>query len=446
MHALELNLDGLPGPTHHYAGLAPGNLACLRHRGQHSSPKEAALQGLEKMWLLHRLGVPQAVLPPQARPVLATLRVLGFNGDVGKLLQQAYRQAPDLLAACWSASSMWAANAATVTAAADSDDGRVHFTPANLIHNLHRSLETDFNSRLLQRLFADTTFFAHHPPLPACTALADEGAANHIRLCTEYQRPGLNLQVFGWDHDSPRPRRYPARQSADAWQALSRQHGLDNSRCLQLQQHPSAVDNGVFHNDLVATGHRNLLLAHELSYLQQSYRLDQLRALWREQQDQPLYLLQVSQYEISLSEAVDCLLFNSQIVSLPDGGMALIAPAECQQQASARAVIHRLLGSGSPLKRVHYVELRQSMQNGGGPACLRLRVPLTGSALRAMHQGVLLSEPLYRSLRDWVERHYRDRLTIADLQDPQLVDEVQRALDELSGLLGLDGLYPFQQE
>ncbi|MGA8031441.1 MAG: N-succinylarginine dihydrolase, partial [Casimicrobiaceae bacterium] len=44
-----MNFDGIPGPTHNYSGLAQGNLAAERNAQQVSNPREAALQGLEKM-------------------------------------------------------------------------------------------------------------------------------------------------------------------------------------------------------------------------------------------------------------------------------------------------------------------------------------------------------------------------------------------------------------
>jgi len=61
---LELQLDGLVGPTHHFGGLSVGNLASMRHAGWQSRPRQAALQGLAKMRQVLALGVPQAVLPP----------------------------------------------------------------------------------------------------------------------------------------------------------------------------------------------------------------------------------------------------------------------------------------------------------------------------------------------------------------------------------------------
>jgi succinylarginine dihydrolase len=135
----ELNFDGLVGPTHHYAGLSPGNLASESHAGEVGNPRAAALQGLEKMRFLAELGVGQAVLPPQPRPDFELLRRLGFGSDRAGALARAGREAPALLSAAWSASAMWAANAATVAPSEDTADERVHLVPANLLSMLHRS-------------------------------------------------------------------------------------------------------------------------------------------------------------------------------------------------------------------------------------------------------------------------------------------------------------------
>src|SRR5690349_20397217 len=155
MKTVEANFDGLVGPTHNYAGLAYGNVASALNADKPSNPREAALQGLRKMKALHDLGLAQGVLPPHERPHLPTLRALGFTGKEGEVLAAARRVAPGLLAACSSASAMWVANAATVSASPDTEDGRVHFTPANLCTQLHRALETRVTARVLRAVFPD---------------------------------------------------------------------------------------------------------------------------------------------------------------------------------------------------------------------------------------------------------------------------------------------------
>ncbi len=90
-------------------------------------------------------------------------------------------------------------------------------------------------------------------------------------------------------------------------------------------------------------------------------------------------------------------------------------------------------------------DLKQSMKNGGGPACLRLRVALTDAERAAVRANVFLDDSLAASLEQWIREHYRDRLAPSDLADPLLLDESRRALDRLSQLLQLGSVYPFQR-
>lgn len=275
--ATEVNFDGLIGPTHTYAGLSHGNVASMSHRGAVSHPREAALQGLEKMRLLADLGVPQAVLPPHERPSLETLRALGFTGrDDAAILRAAARRSPALLAACSSASAMWVANAATVSPSADAIDGRVHFTPANLTSKLHRSIEPPQTARTLRAIFYDPARFVVHDPIPGGAALGDEGAANHTRLAPTHAHRGLHIFAYGHrvfadsaapDASAPALRRFASRQAREASEAVARSHGLRNKQTGFVRQNPAAIDAGVFHNDVIAVGNEHVLLHHEAAFL-----------------------------------------------------------------------------------------------------------------------------------------------------------------------------------
>jgi hypothetical protein len=267
--AVEANFDGLVGPTHNYSGIAPGNLASAANRMQASNPRAAALQGLDKMRALADLGYAQGVLPPQERPDVSALRQLGFSGGDADVIRQAAGDAPHLLSASSSAAAMWVANAATVSPAADTADRRVHFTPANLASSFHRALEAPATSHALRTIFADSQYFTHHPALPAAPQFGDEGAANHTRLCGKYGAAGVELFVYGRDPfnpSAPGPVRYPARQTRAASEAIARLHGLRPERCVFAQQNPDAIDAGVFHNDVIAVGNRDLLFAHEHAF------------------------------------------------------------------------------------------------------------------------------------------------------------------------------------
>jgi len=292
MPASEINFDGIPGPTHNYAGLSFGNLASVAHRNEHSNPRDAALEALAKMKMVADLGVPQAVLPPHERPDIAALRRLGFSGNDHQVLESAAHY-PSLLASCGSASAMWAANAATVSPSADAKDHRLHFTPANMPTQFHRSLEWLTTAAALKAIFKDENVFAHHDALPAAFQFADEGAANHTRLCQSYDHQGLEIFVFGREAatNSAAPTRFPARQTLEASQALARLHQLDSQHMLFLQQNPAAIDAGAFHNDVVAVGNLNVMLHHVSAYADRG-ELNKIRK-WFERAECEPYLIEV---------------------------------------------------------------------------------------------------------------------------------------------------------
>jgi succinylarginine dihydrolase len=438
----EVNFDGIPGPTHNYAGLARGNLAAERHARIVANPREAALQGLAKMRALAARGIPQAVLPPHERPDVHALRRLGFGGTDAAIIARAARAAPQLLAACSSAAAMWTANAATVSPSADTADAKVHFTPANLIANFHRSLEADTTTRVLRAIFADESKFAVHAPLPAAMQFGDEGAANHTRFVSADEEPGIEMFVYGRRAlgPGPSPQRYPARQTREASEAIARRHGLDPSRVVYAQQSPAAIDTGVFHNDVIAVGAGSVLFCHEGAFVDQHAVLEQLRRTVP-----GLLPIVVTERDLSIADAVATYIFNSQLIARADSRFLLVAPADCNAHTGARALLERLVAEDSPIAEVVTLDLRQSMQNGGGPACLRLRVALTPVERASIGASVFLDEALADAIETWIRRHYRDRLAPDDLGDPALLDESRRALDELSSLLRLRAIYPYQR-
>jgi len=445
MSAYEVNFDGLVGLTHHYAGLSFGNVASTNNKAAISNPMLAAKQGLRKMKALADLGFKQAVLPPHERPQIGLLRQLGFTGSDAEVLAQAARQAPQLLSAASSASAMWVANAATVSPSADTRDGRVHFTVANLNSNFHRASEADTTSAILRAIFADEGRFAHHAPLPPVAMFGDEGAANHNRLCGNHGERGIELFVYGREYSGqgPEPRRFPARHTREACEAVIRLHQLSPEHCVLAQQDPDVIDQGVFHNDVIAVSNCNVLFHHQRAFRNQQQMLAELeQKLARVGSD--FHVIQVPQEAVSVADAVATYLFNSQLLSKPDGKMLLVVPEESRRHAGVWHYLSELVQSGGPIDEVKVFDLRESMRNGGGPACLRLRVVLTGQELEAMAPGVLLTDKLFQTLEQWIERHYRDRLTAADLADPQLLQENRQALDELTRILGLGSLYPFQ--
>lgn len=437
----EMNFDGLVGPTHNYAGLSRGNIASASHKGLVSNPKAAALQGLTKMERLIDLGIPQGVLPPHDGPRISVLRQMGFTGSDTDILQLALRANPALLANVSSASSMWTANAATVSPAADTSDSRVHFTPANLISMPHRALEHGLTQRILSRIFVDDAHFKVHDALLMNPMLGDEGAANHNRLCKSHGEEGLEVFVYGRvalaaRDDDPT---FPARQTLESCHVLASHHGL--SRAHFLRQNPAAIDAGAFHNDVVCVVNEDTMLYHALAF----ETPDQMEADLTRACDPLGFAPRFARAEIPIEDAVKSYVFNSQLVSLPAGGMAMILPTETEEMPSAKAYVDSLLADGF-IQDAHYLDLRQSMSNGGGPACLRLRVAMGADAMGAVHSGVVMTKDKIAALRDVVSNHYRDRLTIEDIGDPQFLTDVRETLDALSAVLDLPNLYDFQKD
>ena len=445
MSAVEANFDGLVGPTHNYAGLAFGNVASAKNADKPSNPREAAKQGLGKMKALADWGLAQGVLPPQERPHIPTLKKLGFSGRDGDVLRKVRRDAPGLLAAASSASSMWTANAATVSPGADCADGRVNFTPANLCSNLHRSFEHETTGRILQATFPDPKYFSHHPALPATPATSDEGAANHTRLCSDYGEPGLELFVYGKgaDHE-PAPQKFPARQTRAACEALARLHGLEVKRTVLAQQNPAVIDQGVFHNDVIAVGNREVLMYHAQAFTDGAGLRFWVSSHFGGAR-KPVFL-EIPEREVSVADAVSTYLFNSQLVCPPHQGMRLVMARECEENPRVWNCIQRIVADpANPIEGARVFDLRQSMNNGGGPACLRLRVVLSAAERAAVNAESWIDNQRHEQLAAWIERHYRDRLTFDDLADPLLLDANRSALDQLTRILGLGSVYDFQR-
>ncbi|MAO30815.1 MAG: N-succinylarginine dihydrolase [Alteromonas sp.] len=445
MKQFEVNFDGLVGPTHNYAGLSFGNVASLNNANAISSPKQAAKQGLAKAKALSDMGMAQGVLAPQERPDIAALRRLGFSGSDARVLESAAKQSREIFLACCSDSSMWTANAATVSPSADTADGRVHFTPANLTNKFHRSLEPQVTGNILKGTFANDKYFAHHQHLPDNEHFGDEGAANHTRLCSQYGESGVELFVYGrhaFDPSKPAPTKFPARQTLEACQAVARLHGLDDDSVVYMQQNPDVIDQGVFHNDVIAVGNQNVLFFHEQAFYKKDAGLAEIQTKFGEK---PLHFIEVPTDEVSVQDAIRTYLFNTQIITLPNGEMTIIAPTECQENEAVSRYLDKLVTLGTPIKSVNYFDVKQSMRNGGGPACLRLRVAMNDQELDAVNQATLINDTQFTRLNAWIEKHYRDELREDDLRDPQLLIESRTALDELTQILKIGSVYPFQQ-
>ena len=437
----ELQLDGLVGPTHNYAGLSPGNVASQANRAAVSHPRRAALQGLDKMRAVAALGVPQGFLPPHERPHVPTLRALGFRGSDADVLAAAHRDAPHLLARASSASAMWTANAATVIPSADAADGRLHLVVANLRSMPHRAIEPATTARILRAAFPDTTRATVHEPVDSG---GDEGAANHIRLTSSHDagadEAGTHVFVFGTGDGSSPPKVHPARQELAASMHVATCGSLPPARALFIRQNPDAIDAGCFHNDVCSVGNGNVLLMHERAFADGTEALDRIR----EATAGGVIPIAVRDVDLPIAEAVSSYLFNSQVITRPDGGMTIVAPSECGEMPNARRALDRIADGTTPIDAALLMDVRESMRNGGGPACLRLRVPLRRSESDLLHPGFRWTPDRDAWLRAWIERWYPDSLTPDDLADPSLLRCMRDALDALTSWIGAGSLYDFQ--
>ncbi|MEM7558560.1 MAG: N-succinylarginine dihydrolase, partial [Planctomycetota bacterium] len=167
---------------------------------------------------------------------------------------------------------------------------------------------------------------------------------------------------------------------------------------------------------------------------------------------QPLCRIEVSQAELPMEEAVASYFFNSQLLSpsqlegseglddfrYEDSGMVLVCPGQCLEIDSARQLIERLIADpGNPISAVHYVTLAESMANGGGPACLRLRVSLCEEELAQVDSRFRVTPESLDKLRSVIEREYPDRLVGSDFLNADCRQQIRKATECLrSALLG----------
>ncbi len=411
----EINFDGIVGPSHNYAGLSLGNLASSRNAGSVSQPRAAALQGLDKMRSNIRLGLVQGLFVPQPRPARAWLAGLGTSVELAE---------PHIAANAMSASSMWAANAATVSPAPDTADGKCHLTVANLKTMPHRSHEWSATLAQLRLAFASNAF-AVHDPVPL--AFGDEGAANHMRLASSHGDAGIEVFVYGVSGGP-----FPARQHIEASKAIARLHRLDPERTIFAAQSEEAIAAGAFHNDVVAVANGPVLFAHEKAFADRDALVSELSSRLPD-----FELVEVPDADVPLADAIRSYLFNAQLVTTPDGAMTLVAPTECRDTPSVANWIERHLASNGAIRRVNFVDVRQSMANGGGPACLRLRVACDPTDV---DPRFLVDEPKLDGLAEVIARHWPEEISVGDIQSPALIADVEKARSALLEKLDLSDL------
>jgi len=435
----EINFDGLIGPTHNYAGLSKGNLASQKHHNQTSNPQAAALQGLEKMRLIMEQGIPQGFFLPHERPNLQTLRKLGFAGTDEEVIDRAGKESPELLKNIYSSSSMWAANAATFSPSIDSYDQQIHITPANLNSMFHRSIEPDFTQTQLDLMFGSIAQI--HDPMKHISGFGDEGAANHLRVSAQHLKPGFQIFVYG-NSAFDQKQGVIGRQAEEISRAVAAQHQLDPDRVLFLKQHNLAIESGSFHNDIVSLANEEVFIFHQEAFAD---RVELERVLhYLRDHVKNFQALEILSENISLDDLVSSYLLNSQLITLGNNEMMMLLPEEVQNHDNCMRWLDEIKSS-SPIKHIEFVDIHQSMMNGGGPACLRFKVVVNQEELMLVNKKFLLTPQKLIDLRALIAKHYRDKLTPEALMDVRLMEESYTFLDELTQLLDLGSIYNFQK-
>jgi succinylarginine dihydrolase len=409
MTIVEINYDGIVGPSHNYAGLSAGNLASAKNAGAVSHPRAAALQGVEKMRTNLRLGLAQGVFVPPSRPDRHWLSSIGIetDGDAEAHIR----------AAAMSASAMWAANAATVSPAPDTHDGRLHLTPANLMTMAHRAHEWPETLRQLRVAFPDAEV---HAPVPA--PYGDEGAANHMRLCAHHGAPGIEVFVYG-----VRGGVFPARQHIEASKAVARLNRVTTP--VFAAQSEAAIAAGAFHNDVVAVANERVLFTHEQAFDDKDALYATLRARLPE-----IEIVEVAASEVSLEDAISSYLFNAQLVTLPDRTMALVAPLEATEAPGVKRWFESHAAGNGPIRQMIPVDVRESMANGGGPACLRLRVATDPAKV---DQRFLVDEARLDMVAAVIAAQWPETIDPRELGDSALIAQIAVARAALVSALGI---------
>ena len=437
----ELNFDGLIGPTHNYSGLSEGNIASKKNFLSSSNPKKAALQGIEKAEILIKSGLRQGFFLPHERPFLPGLKMLGFTGTNEEVLKSAFKFSPVLLSNFSSASSMWAANAATISPSLDTKDKKIHVTPANLKSMFHRSIEAEFTYKQCKLIFNGDCFEVHEPAI-SISGNGDEGAANHLRVSRSHNEKGYEIFVYG-DSGFTRDNSFIKRQALEVSKSIAFNHKLDIENTFFLQQNSEAIKEGSFHNDIVSLSNENVFIAHEKAFQNKDELTKVISSL--ESKIDNFQYIEISDSEISLKDIINSYLLNSQLFTNADGEMQLILPEEVKNYPNCMAWLDKLKQI-SDVKLFDFVNIRQSMMNGGGPACLRLKILLANDEIKGLNQNFIMNEEILDAIKSLIEREYRDILHPEDLKDPNLLDESRRILDELTQIFKTGSIYEFQKE
>jgi succinylarginine dihydrolase len=245
-----------------------------------------------------------------------------------------------------------------------------------------------------------------------------------MRLAATHGAAGMEVFVYGVGGGP-----FPARQHVEASKAVARLHRLDPGRIVFAAQSEQAIAAGAFHNDVVAVANGPVLFAHEQAFADKEALLAALGAGVA-----GFEYVEVAAADVPLADAIASYLFNAQLVTLGDGSMVLVAPTECRDTPSVRAWIERHLASNGAIRAVDFVDVRQSMANGGGPACLRLRVVCDPATV---DPRFLVDAAKLDRLAAVVAAHWPEAIAPGELGDAALIARVTAARGALLDALDL---------
>ena len=260
-------------------------------------------------------------------------------------------------------------------------------------------------------------------------------------MSAQHLKPGFQIFVFGstaFDahHD------IIARQAEEISQAVSTQHQLDPDRVLFLKQNEQAINSGSFHNDIVSLANEEVFIFHQEAFAD---RVELERVLHHMKDHvKGFHPIEILSEDISLDDLVSSYLLNSQLITVKNNEMMMLLPEEVQNHPNCMRWLDEIKSS-SPVKHIEFVDIRQSMMNGGGPACLRFKTVVNNDEFDKINKKFLLSPKKLMDLRALVSKHYRDQLNPEDLLDIKLMQESYTFLDELTQLLDLGAIYNFQK-
>ena len=320
----------------------------------------------------------------------------------------------------------------------DNIDNAIHITVANLNSMMHRSIEPKFTYKMLKRILNKKVNI--NKSLLNLPNIGDEGAANHIRIAERHNVPGY--QIFVYSSENISHAKTIERQSLIGSKLIARKNCVEDQRVFYLQQSNRAIRYGSFHNDIVSTANENIFIYHEEAF-ESTQELKVILAKLKKlvPNFKPIKILNS---EIDLQTIVSSYLLNSQLISLPSGGMMFLLPSEVKQYPNCMQWLEKI-SAEEEIKKIKFIDVKQSMRNGGGPACLRLRMIFNENEISSVNKNFLLDDNKIDLLTNLIENKYRDRLQPDDLLDPNLADESLEILDALTKIFKTGSIYNFQK-